>query len=192
MKYKHLQGGGTSWQHLHTSHGTDTVPLQRTGFCMQDSGLCIHSHGDLLAGIAFVAQIKEASLQRWHGSHHGCLRKTKVKAQIKPCIFWGLTQWWSSGYLLVWWVRQWCPQQSRKEGTGEGVGKRQRELIPVLAVPSFRLRICEEMEDKSDKRKLSSKVHFTGIFRLSGKMSNTFACFSAILKVIINWKITVS
>lgn len=51
---------------------------------------------------------------------------------------------------------------------------------------SFRVCIHEEIMEESDKRKLSSKVHVTGIFRLSGKMSNTFACFSAILKVIIN------
>ena len=188
----HLQGGGTSRQRLHTSRGTDTAPLQCPGFRTQDSGLWIPSHRDLLAGMASLARIKEAALQRQHRSHHSCLRKTKVKAQIKSCVFWGLTQWWSSGYALAWWVGQWCPQQSRREGTGEGLGKRQRELIPFLAVLSFRLRIREEIADKSDKRKLSSKVHFTGIFRLSGKMSNTFACSSAILKVIINWKITVS
>lgn len=40
-------------------------------------------------GWFFVAQIKEAALQRRHRSHH---RKTKVKAQIESCIFQGLTQ----------------------------------------------------------------------------------------------------
>lgn len=65
-----------------------------------------------------------------------------------------------------------------------GVWVRDRGINPFFKL-SFRLSIHEETADKSDKRKLRSKVHFTGIFRLSGKMSNTFACFSAILKVII-------
>lgn len=37
-----------------------------------------------------------------------------------------------------------------KKGTEEGLGKRQEELITFLAV----------LMDKSDKRKLSYKVHF--------------------------------
>lgn len=121
---------------------------------------------------------------RWHltpmFAHSSCLKTLQVKPQIKS---WGLTQGSSSGYPPV------CH-------TGQGwalrsVWVRNRGINPFLKL-SFRLSIHEETADRSDKRKPRSKVHFTGIFRLSGKMSNTFACFSAILKVIIKWKITVS
>lgn len=157
-KYKHLQGRGTSWQHLHTSHGTDMVTVQCASFCTQNSGLWIHGHRDLLTGMAYVGRTKEAALQSQHGSHHSCLRKTKVKAQLQPSVFWGLTRW-SSSYLLAWWVGQWCPQQSRTEGTREGLGKRQRKLIPFLAMPSFRLRIHEEGQKWQKKAEFQSAFY---------------------------------
>lgn len=108
-------------------------PVQCAGFCTQNSGLWIHGHRDLLKGMASIGWKKEVTLQSQHRSHQSCLRKTKVKAQLKSSAFWGLTQWWSSSDLLVWWVGQWCPQQSRMESTGEGLGKRQGKLIPFFS-----------------------------------------------------------
>lgn len=102
-------------------------------------------HGDLLTGSTNTSSKLTKMAQK---PSQLPLRKIKVKFQIKSCIFWGLTQWWS--LLPTCLMSRTVMVTAVKKGTGEGLGKRQEELIPFLAV----------LMDKSDKRKLSYKVHF--------------------------------
>lgn len=65
------------------------IPLWLNGFCTQDSGLWIHSHWDVLAGMAFGALIKKkAALQRQHRSYHRfLLEKMKWKPRSNLASF---------------------------------------------------------------------------------------------------------